>query len=280
VNRFWEQLYGQGIVTTLEDFGTQGEYPSHPELLDYLAVRFSNDYKWSMKKILREMVLSGTYRQDSRVRDDRDPSNRWLARGPRVRLTAEQLRDQALKVSGLLSNKMYGKSVMPFQPENVWQTVYSGEYWALSEGEDRFRRAVYTFSKRTSPYPSAMMFDGSSREVCVVQRVRTNTPLQALVTLNDPVFTESAVALAGNSGESKDVKVRIAMMFRRSLLREISPAEMQSLLGVYVNAYGRFRSDSDSADILLGCSPADPKQAALAVTALAILNLDEFLMKE
>lgn len=280
VNRLWEQLFGQGLVTTLEDFGTQGERPSHPELLDYLAVRFSVDHQWSMKKILKEMVLSGTYRQDSRVRDDRDPSNRWLARGPRVRLTAEQLRDQALSVSGLLSGKMFGKSVMPYQPENVWQTVYSGESWVLSQGEDRFRRAVYTFSKRTSPYPSAMVFDGSSREVCLVQRVRTNTPLQALVTLNDPVFIESAIALAGLSSGSKEIKERIELMFRRALLRKVTKEEMNTLLRVYVSALERFNSDQFAADEFAGCSPADPKIAALGVTGLAILNLDEFLMKE
>jgi len=280
VNRFWEQLFGQGIVTTLEDFGTQGELPSHPELLDYLAVKFSGDYKWSMKRIIREIVLSGTYRQDSRIRDDRDPSNRWLARGPRVRLTAEQLRDQALAVSGLLSTKMYGKSVMPYQPDNVWQTVYSGESWILSTGEDRYRRALYTFSKRTSPYPSAMMFDGSSREVCVVQRVRTNTPLQALVTLNDPVFTEAAVALADATGRNESLSKGISAMFNKALLREVKPEELQSLLGVYINAYEKFLSDPVAAGSFTGCIPGDPKLAALGVTGLAILNLDEFLMKE
>ncbi|MFM9074286.1 MAG: DUF1549 domain-containing protein, partial [Bacteroidota bacterium] len=190
-NRVWEQLFGQGIVTTIEDFGTQGELPSHPELLDYLSVQFTSTHQWSMKKLLKEMVMSGTYRQDSRITGDQDPSNRWLSRGPRIRLNAEQVRDQALSVSGLLSDKMYGQGVMPYQPDRVWQSVYSGETWEKSQGEDQYRRAVYTFQKRTSPYPSMMMFDGSSREVCVVQRVRTNTPLQALVTLNDPVFIEA-----------------------------------------------------------------------------------------
>lgn len=280
VNRFWEQLFGQGLVTTLEDFGTQGELPTHPELLDYLAIRFSKDYQWSMKKILREMVLSGTYRQDSRIRNDQDPSNRWLARGPRVRLTSEQLRDQALSVSGLLSRKMFGKSVMPFQPENVWQTVYSGESWVLSEGEDRHRRALYTFSKRTSPYPSSMMFDGSSREVCLVQRVRTNTPLQALVTMNDPVFVESAVVLAAQFYKTGELRNQIEQLFRKALIREIRPDELIELMRVYVNAYEQFLADPDSSDRLVGCTPSDPRHAALSVTALAVLNLDEFLMKE
>jgi hypothetical protein len=175
---------------------------------------------------------------------------------------------------------MYGKSVMPFQPDNVWQTVYSGESWVLSAGEDKHRRALYTFSKRTSPYPSAMMFDGSSREVCVVQRVRTNTPLQALVTLNDPVFTEAAVALASTAGNAETVKNGISAMFSRALLRNIKPGELQSLMDVYVNAYEKFLNDSVVVESIIGCSPADPKLAALSVSGLAILNLDEFLMKE
>jgi hypothetical protein len=190
------------------------------------------------------------------------------------------LRDQALAVSGLLSTKMYGKSVMPYQPDNVWQTVYSGESWILSTGEDRYRRALYTFSKRTSPYPSAMMFDGSSREVCMVQRVRTNTPLQALVTLNDPVFTEAAVALAETTGRNESVSNGISAMFTKALLREAKPEELQSLLGVYIKAYEKFLSDPVAAGSFTGCSPGDPKLAALGVTGLAILNLDEFLMKE
>ncbi|MFZ9503682.1 MAG: PSD1 and planctomycete cytochrome C domain-containing protein [Cyclobacteriaceae bacterium] len=280
VNRFWEQLFGQGLVTTLEDFGSQGELPSHPELLDYLAVQFSDEYQWSIKKILKEMVLSGTYRQDSRIRDDRDPSNTWLARGPRVRLTAEQLRDQALSVSGLLSKKMYGKSVMPYQPENVWQTVYSGESWVLSEGEDRYRRAIYTFSKRTSPYPSAMVFDGSSREVCVVQRVRTNTPLQALVTMNDPVFIEAAVALAQTQAPNIPVKESIKAMYRSAVFRDLSKEKLVALVQLYIESYEKFQRNKTSAEALMGCSSADPSTAALSVVALAVLNLDEFLTKE
>ncbi|MCU0341274.1 MAG: DUF1549 domain-containing protein [Spirosomaceae bacterium] len=199
VNRFWEQLFGMGLVETLEDFGSQGFNPTHRELLDYLAYRFMHEYKWQIKPLLKEIVLSATYKQ-SAVSNAKlmsaDPANRWLARGPRVRLTGEQIRDQALGVSGLLSQKMYGKPVMPYQPENVWQVVYSGIQWKKSEGEDAYRRAIYTYIRRSSPYPSMLTFDGSSREVCLARRIRTNTPLQALVTLNDSAFVEMSIHFA------------------------------------------------------------------------------------
>ena len=280
VNRLWEQLFGQGIVTTIEDFGTQGEAPSHPELLDYLAVRFSKEYHWSMKKILRELVLSSTYKRDSRIVNDQDASNKWLSRGPRIRLTAEQLRDQALSVSGLLSSKMYGPSVMPYQPDRVWQSVYSSERWETSSGEDKNRRAVYTFMKRTSPYPSAVMFDASSREVCVVQRVRTNTPLQALVTLNDPVFMEAATELAAQSESEKSTVRQIAGMYKRAMFRDISPDKLEALVNLYGEAFETYRNDPEAAQKISACKSSDPRRAAKNVVALAILNLDEFLMKE
>jgi len=162
VNRLWEQYFGQGIVATSEDFGTQGEPPSHPELLDWLATEFI-DRGWSLKQVHRLIATSATYRQDARVTPElaeRDPRNRLLARGPRIRLEAEMLRDQALAVSGLLSRKMFGPSVMPPQPEGVWQVVYSGDQWITSQGEDKYRRGIYTFWRRTSPYPSMITFDG------------------------------------------------------------------------------------------------------------------------
>lgn len=280
VNRFWEQLFGQGIVTTIEDFGTQGEQPTHPELLDYLAIRFSKDYQWSVKKILKEMVMSGTYRQDSRRKDDRDPSNRWLARGPRVRLSAEQIRDQALEVSGLLSRKMFGKSVMPHQPDRVWQTVYSGETWQTSTGEDSYRRGIYTFIKRTSPYPSVMMFDGSSREVCMVQRIRTNTPLQALVTLNDPVYMEAAVAMAKRFAVEKSPLRKISGLYEMATHRQPSIPTLEVLAALYEEALLNYQSDPDAALRILSCTSDSPKEAALSVVALAVMNLDEFLTKE
>ena len=171
VNRIWEQLFGTGIVLTVGDFGASGTAPSHPELLDYLALRFQNEQGWHMKKLLREIVLSATYRQSSRSTPKlaaADPGNRLLSRGPRQRLTAEMVRDQALAVSGLLSGRMYGPPVMPPQPDGVWRTVYNGNEWKTSAGEDKYRRALYTFWKRTSGYPSMLTFDApaATRAAC------------------------------------------------------------------------------------------------------------------
>ena len=198
VNRYWARLFGAGLVETEEDFGNQGSAPSHPELLDWLATEFMR-LDWDVKGIQKKMVLSAAYRQSSDVPPwllERDATNRLLARGPRVRLPAETVRDQMLAASGLLSRKMYGPPVMPLQPDGVWQVVYNRDRWETSKGEDRYRRAVYTLWRRTSPYPPAMTFDAPSGEVCTMRRIRTNTPLQALVTLNDPLALEAAQHLA------------------------------------------------------------------------------------
>ena len=183
VNRIWAQYFGRGIVETIEDFGTKGDPPTHPELLDWLATEFMRR-GWDMKAIHRLIVTSATYRQSSRVTPElarRDPLNRLLARGPRVRLEAELIRDQALAVSGLLSDKIGGPSVMPPQPAGIWTSPYSGDHWTNANGADRYRRGLYTFWKRTAPYPSFMNFDAPSREYCVVRRSRTNTPLQCSI---------------------------------------------------------------------------------------------------
>ena len=156
VNRIWHQLFGRGIVSTIEDIGTQSDPPTHPELLDWLSLRFMHEHNWSLKALIKDIVMSGTYRQSSKSKPEAyqiDPDNELYGRGPRERLGAEEIRDQALAISGLLSDKMYGPGVMPPQPEGVWQTVYSGEKWLESKGEDRYRRAIYTYLKRTSPYP-------------------------------------------------------------------------------------------------------------------------------
>ena len=193
VNRYWAQIFGTGIVETEEDFGTQGELPSHPALLDWLAVRYM-DSGWDTKAMIKLIVTSATYRQSSRVTPEllaRDPRNRLLARAPRVRLEAEMVRDQALALSGLLSPKIGGPSVFPPQPAGLWQAAFNGQRtWATSQGTDKYRRALYTFWRRTVPYPSMATFDAPSREICAIKRVRTNTPLQAFVTLNDPVYVE------------------------------------------------------------------------------------------
>ena len=199
VNRLWETLFGRGLVATGDDFGTQGERPSHPALLDWLAVEFVEG-GWSQKALLRQIVTSATYRQSSATTAallERDPANALLARGARFRVEAEMVRDIALAASGLLSPTIGGPSVYPVQPDGIWNVPYSDFRWETSTGEDLHRRSLYTFWRRTSPYPSLVTFDAPSRELCTVRRVRTNTPLQALTTLNDPAFVEAARALAG-----------------------------------------------------------------------------------
>ena len=270
VNRFWEQIFGTGIVETLEDFGSQGSKPTHPKLLDTLAWKFINEYDWNIKALLKEMVMSATYRQTSNITkelQEKDPFNVYLARAPRFRMSAEQLRDQALQVSGLLSKKMYGPSVMPYQPEGVWMTVYNGRKWILSKGEDKHRRALYTYWKRTSPYPSMETFDTPSREVCKVRRIRTNTPLQALVTLNDPVYVECAKEFAGqilkNGGSSLDSRLNYA--FEKALCRKVKPREQEILKSLLEDTMKVYKKN---------------EQEAWAVLAGTIMNLDEFLTKK
>lgn len=284
VNRFWEQIFGYGLVETLEDFGTQGAEPTHQELLDWLALRFMNEHQWSMKKLVKDMVMSATYRQDSRVTEEhqeKDPSNRFLARGPRIRLSAEQVRDQALAVSGLLSKKMYGKSVMPYQPEGIWSSVWNGATWKESEGDDRYRRSVYTFMKRTSPYPSSIMFDGSSREVCVSRRIRTNTPLQALVTLNDSSFIVAARSFAEKMmKKGKDSREQIEAGYKMLLVRDISEEKLTVLNGLYEDALETYKNSDDATKKLTARDKPLPQLAAMTVVANAMINLDEVMTKE
>jgi hypothetical protein len=284
VNRFWEQIFGTGLVETPEDFGTQGVPPTHGELLDWMALRLMHEHKWSVKKLLREMVMSATYRQDSRIRGDnfeKDPSNRFLSRGPRVRLPAEQLRDQALAVSGLLSDKMYGKSVMPFQPQGIWNSVYNGERWKESKGDDRYRRSVYTYAKRTSPYPAFMMFDGSSREVCVGRRLRTNTPLQALVTLNDSTFVVAARHLAQKMlDKGKDPGTQIRAGYKALLVTDMPAEKVEIFKDLYVQAFRKYSKDQEAARLLSATEDGSPQLAAMTVVANAMMNLDEVIMKE
>lgn len=285
VNRFWEQIFGFGLIETLEDFGSQGAPATHPQLLDWLALRFMNEHQWSMKKLLRDIVMSATYRQDSRISDDalqKDLRNEWLGRGSRIRLSAEQVRDQALFASGLLSDKMYGKSVMPHQPEGVWMSVYNGEKWTLSDGEDQYRRGVYTFIKRTSPYPSLIMFDGSSREVCISRRIRTNTPLQALVTLNDPVFVEAARALARKMimSDSTSVAKAITHGYRLLTFRNIPEQKLKVMNQLYDDAAITYKADTAALHALTQDKHATCELGAMTVVANALLNLDEVIMRE
>jgi hypothetical protein len=284
VNRYWEQLFGYGIVETLEDFGSQGSKPTHPELLDWLAVTFQKDLRWSTKKLLRLMVLSGTYRQSSTVRPEhlrQDPYNKYYARAPRVRLPAEAVRDQALSVAGLLSPKLYGPSVMPYIPDGVFSAIFGGIEWKLSRGEDRYRRALYTYQRRTSPYPSMVTFDAPTREVCTLRRVRTNTPLQALVTLNDTVFVEASAGLAGRMATAaKEPAGQVRHGFRLALLREPDARETEQFLALYDKATRYYREHPGKARRMVGDTEGAPQLAPLAVVANAIMNLDEFVTKE
>ncbi|GAA4412612.1 hypothetical protein GCM10023187_40000 [Nibrella viscosa] len=284
VNRLWEQLFGTGIVETVEDIGTQGFPPTHRELLDYLAADLMETHHWSLKKLLKQMVLSATYRQRSEASPEllkKDPFNKLLARGPRIRLSAEQVRDQALAVSGLLSSKMYGPSVMPPQPDGIWQSPYNGESWKPSQGEDRYRRALYTYWKRTAPYPSMVTFDSPSREFCQLRRLRTNTPLQALVTLNDPVYVESARMLAElmqYRGRAPEQQIQAG--FRRLMLRDLAPEKLAVLTRLYRETETYYQQHPDDMQKLLACQGGTPQLAALTVTANAMLNLDEVITKE
>ena len=291
-NRFWERLFGIGIVSTSEEFGSQGDLPSHPELLDWLACELV-DRDWDLKAIIRLMVTSAAYRQTSRATPElvaSDPENRLVACGPRVRLSAEVIRDQALFAAGLLSRKKGGPSVHPPQPNVGLSAAFGGGIdWKTSDGEDRYRRALYTTWRRSNPYPSMATFDAPSREVCTVRRPRTNTPLQALVTLNDPVYVEAAQALARRmvrEGGSTDPE-RAGRGFRLVLARQPSPAESERLVRLHDQALAGFKNDLDDAKKMatepLGPVPADltigiDDLAAWTVVANVILNLDETFM--
>jgi hypothetical protein len=225
VNRFWSRIFGIGLVESEEDFGTQGIGPTHPELLDMLALDFQKD--WDVKKLLKRMVLSATYKQSSDVSPELlklDPANKLYARGARFRLDAEVVRDQALAAAGLLSRKQFGPPVMPWQPDGVWLVAYNGESWVTSKGEDRHRRAMYTFMRRTSAYPSMMNFDAPNGETCTIRRIRTNTPLQALTSLNDPAFMEAAQRLAEKAQEESPTDPA-KRLFELVLLRPPNKAE-------------------------------------------------------
>ncbi|MEX0289449.1 MAG: PSD1 and planctomycete cytochrome C domain-containing protein [Flavobacteriaceae bacterium] len=283
VNRIWHQLFGQGIVTSLEDMGTQSDTPSHPELLDWLALKFMHEHNWSIKALVKDIVVSGTYRQNSEIDPTLyqvDPENKLYARGPRIRLSAEQIRDQALFVSDLLSKKMYGPGVMPPQPEGIWQTIYNNRKWEESKGEDRYRRAVYTYLKRTSPYPSFLTFDAGSREVCTIRRTVTNTPLQALVTLNDPVYLEAAYQLAKHSGNTEDIDKGITDIYEKATYSKISPTTLKTLKGLYTKSLEEFSNNPEALSLFLS-QERDPNPAlgALTIVANAVMNLDEFLTK-
>ncbi len=295
VNRFWQQLFGQGLVKTSDNFGLQGEWPSHPELLDWLARDFI-DSGWNVKALMKQIVLSATYRQDSAASAEliaRDPENRLLARGPRFRLPAEIIRDQALQISGLLKPKIGGPSVYPYQPAELYKGIvvaanYPGTTWVESSGDDLFRRSLYTFWKRTVPHPTMNVFDAPDREVCTVRRSNTNTPLQALTLLNDPIFVEAARKLAERSIREggKSAAGRLSFAFRLATGHAPDGRELQILQASLQRMLTAYQADDSGAKALLkiGASPSDssiPVSELAAYTAVAniILNMDEVITK-
>lgn len=287
VNRLWEQLFGSGIAETLEDMGTQGILPTHKELLDYLSWNFMNNYKWNVKTLLKELVMSATYRQDSKLTEElkeKDLANKFYARGPRVRLSAEQLRDQHLCVSGAMSSKMYGPGVMPWQPEGIWLSPYNGARWENSKGEDQYRRAVYTYWKRTSAYPSMISFDGVQRVLCTARRIRTNTPLQALVTLNDSAYLDMARLFAYRIKKEAgaDVEKQIEKGYELMTYKTLPKEKLKVFIDLYNEAMAEFKTNAGKTRKLIGVDSTDynnPSTAALVVVTNAMMNLDEVVMK-
>jgi hypothetical protein len=297
VNRYWQMYFGTGIVKTAEDFGSQGEWPSHLELLDWLATEFVHS-GWDIRKMQKLIVMSETYRQSSSVSAElaaKDPENRLLARGPRMRLQAEFIRDQALAISGLLNEEIAGKSVSPYQPAGLWEELASredGKNWTAqtytqSHGQDLYRRTMYTFWKRTSPPPTLSTFDAPDRETCTVRRPRTNTPLQALVLLNDPTYVEASRKLAERMmSEANSDKDRVVLAYRLAMARAPKAAEVSVLLKLHDSQLAAYRANQESALKLLGVGEAQRNDrlnaaelAAWTMVASAILNLDETVTK-
>ena len=294
INRFWQQLFGVGLVKTSEDFGVQGEHPSHPQLLDYLAVQFVAD-GWDVKKSMKRMVMSATYRQTAEADPALyrlDPDNRLLARGPRLRLDAEVLRDQALAVSGLMNDQIGGASVKPPQPLGIWKAVgYESSNTAnfkADTGEKVYRRSMYIFWKRTAPPPYMVALDAPNRESCVVRRERTNTPMQALILLNEPQYVESARRLSERLlAETKgDVAQRVGWLMRQVLVREPTDTERAILVEAYLEQLDYYRNDVEAAKALIATGTSTPgdtldpaELAAWTMTANTMMNLDEFINK-
>ncbi len=294
VNRYWQMYFGTGLVKTVEDFGSQGEPPSHPELLDRLATEFVSS-GWDVKAMQRLIVTSAAYRQSSRAAPalvERDPENRLLARGARFRLPAETVRDNALAISGLLNGEMGGPGVYPYQPKGVWEDiaygdVYSAQRYTPSGGKDLYRRGMYTFWKRTAPPPALATFDAPDREKCVARRARTNTPLQALVLMNDPTYVEAARALAGRMIGAGDPARRIELAYRLAVARKPETREVTLLRELARRQLSTYRADPESARRLLaiGESAYDGRLdavelAAWTTVASAILSLDETITRQ
>jgi hypothetical protein len=286
VNRYWQNFFGTGLVKTSEDFGNQGEMPSHPELLDWLAVTF-RESGWDIKKLCKLIVMSATYRQDSKVNPsirEMDPENRLLSHGPSVRLSAEMLRDNVLMASGLLHKKIGGKSIKPYQPEGLWE-INSANYKA-DKGDDVYRRSLYILVKRSVPNPTLATFDASSRNYCVARRQKTNTPLQALITLNDPTFVEVAKVLGEQISKADDQTKAILDVYRKLTGLTPSNKEMELLQQLQSNELKKFGQAPSKTKGWLGAGQysvdksLDPVVvAANAVVASVIINSDATLTK-
>jgi len=291
VNRYWAQLFGRGIVETVGDFGHLGRYPTHPELLDWLAVEFVES-GWDTKHMLKLMLMSAAYRQSS-VNDhrygDRDPDNKLLWRAPRFRLPAEEIRDSALKIAGMLSPKIGGPPVYPYQPPDYYKGKKGGWTWPVSKGEDRYRRGMYTFWRRTTPYPTFVIFDAPDRSECVVSRARTNTPLQALVTMNDPQFVEAARVFAQRIIEQGpgELDERLVFAFRTAVARKPDAQELGVLRESFAQQYEHYKANPEAAEQLVSAGSYPPPEdvdpiehAAWTGIANALLNLDETITRE
>jgi hypothetical protein len=294
VNRFWQLIFGQGIVGTPDDFGNQGSLPTHPELLDWLATYFmEND--WNVKQTIKYIVLSSTYRQSAKTRPELleiDPDNELLARAPRMRLSAEMIRDHALAASGLLVKKVGGPSVKPYQPEGLWAEKTGGgggstAKYIEDDGEKLYRRSLYTFWKRTVPPPSMMTFDAASRDFCIVKRQNTSTPLQALVLMNDPQILEACRVMSYQAIEKNEsLEDRIAYMFRKATSRIPNAEELDILVEYYKEELQQFKSQPENAAQYLAVGSYEqkevlsiPEMAAYTIVANAIFNLDEAITK-
>ena len=297
VNRMWQHFFGQGLVKTADDFGNQGEMPSHPELLDYLAVRFRDGSgqpgsSWNMKAMHKLIVMSATYRQASSVGEksrETDPDNIFLTRGPSYRLSAEQVRDNALAASGLLNGRIGGPSVYPYQPDGIWEALATrnATHYVQSQGDSLYRRSMYTIWKRSAPPPMMLNFDAAERATCIVKRQKTSTPLQALVTLNDPQFVEAARVLAQRAlgrGDQGDKLLNDA--FKAVISRPARPQEMQLMKQLYAEELADFQKNTKRAQVLLsvGEYPVDPKLnpaelAAWTVVTNTLMNFDEAIIK-
>ncbi|MCC6153865.1 MAG: DUF1553 domain-containing protein, partial [Candidatus Hydrogenedentes bacterium] len=287
VNRLWQTYLGRGIVASVEDFGARGDLPSHPELLDWLAVEFMQR-GWDIKDLTRLIVTSATYRQSSNTTPDllaADPANEWLARAPRYRVEAEFVRDIALSASGLLSAKIGGPSIKPPLPDGALSLVYPGEGWKVAEGEDRYRRGMYVYWKRTLPYPASSMFDAPARDVAVVKRNRSNTPLQALTLLNDPVFVEAAQAFAKRLlAFDGDDTARVRHAFMLCISRPPDDAETQAILNFLNSERAKIAAAATTNGIALAAdtstdATADKDLAAWILVCRSLLNLDETITK-